>query len=148
MKGLIPFSKYCGKNQGFSGGYSKIKDLKALGLTDYCLLATFGHCCFILNEVGNTECVRSLTKNAQCTYQELLMNKPLPKIREKEFKLSKCQNGKKPQTLQPSLSFPHQLSPWLQGNHLPFCPSQLTARGQRKLRRGWGTWWYKHLPLR
>lgn len=31
--------------------------------------------------------VRSLTKNAQCTYQELLMNKPLLKIREKELKL-------------------------------------------------------------
>lgn len=45
--------------------------------------------------------VRSLTKNAQCTYQELLMNKPLLKIREKEFKWLSCQSGKKPKPLSP-----------------------------------------------
>lgn len=44
-----------GKDQGLSGACSKIKNLRGLGLTDYCLLATFGHYYFILDEVGNTE---------------------------------------------------------------------------------------------
>lgn len=59
------FSQDSGKNQGLSGACSKIKNLNDLGPTDYCLLATFGHYYFILDEVGNTECDEEFKK--KCT---------------------------------------------------------------------------------
>lgn len=48
---------------------------------------------------------------------------------------------------------PHSLShlscpPWLQGNHLPFYPSQGIASGQGKFKCGWGTCGANTSPLR
>lgn len=64
-KRIDTFSQCYGKKQGLLGACIKIKNLKALGLTEYCLLDTFGYYCFILDELGNTECGEE--SNKKCT---------------------------------------------------------------------------------
>lgn len=143
----MPFSKCCGKNQGLSDACSKIKNLKALGWLAIVFWLPLDIIVLFWMRWEILSVVRSLTKMLLYLPGTAEEQASAQGKRER-IQISVVSKWKKTQTLQPSLPFPPQLSPWLQGNHLPFYPSQGIASGQGKFKCGWGTCGANTSPLR